>query len=290
MHSTEEVRRALIQRREAGSSGSTRARLLASGAGWTAKDIVCTHDRHDRAFEEQHNAVSVSMVLAGTFQYHCQDSTALLAPGALMLGNHGTCFVCSHEHGAGDRCIAFHFTPEYFERIAADAGFRRMTFPTTRVPPLRALGRVGALVGARLLHDDAPWDDIALDLAARALALAHNETLRMRAPARAMIGRITDALRAIEDNPGADHSIQNLAHAAGVGPYYFLRAFEQVTGVTPHQFVVRARLRRAADRLVSDDAPVARIAFESGFGDLSNFNHSFRAEFGVTPRQWRMAK
>jgi AraC-like DNA-binding protein len=104
-----------------------------------------------------------------------------------------------------------------------------------------------------------------------------------------MLGRISDAIRAIEDEPGADHSLHNLANAAGVGPYYYLRIFERITGVTPHQFVMRARLRRAAHRLMSDEAPIARIAFESGFGDLSNFNHSFRAEFGVTPRQWRLS-
>jgi len=52
---------------------------------------------------------------------------------------------------------------------------------------------------------------------------------------------------------------------------------------------VRARLRKAALRLAAEPAKVIDIAFDSGFGDVSNFNRSFRAEFGVSPRAYRRA-
>ena len=69
--------------------------------------------------------VTMALVLAGTFQYRRGNSHGLLAPGALLLGNHGECFECDHEHATGDRCVAFHFSPEYFEGIARAAGLRR---------------------------------------------------------------------------------------------------------------------------------------------------------------------
>jgi AraC-like DNA-binding protein len=47
------------------------------------------------------------------------------------------------------------------------------------------------------------------------------------------------------------------------------------------------RLRRAAVRLGTEAAKVVEIALECGFGDISNFNRTFRAEFGVSPRAWR---
>ena len=287
MQSAALIRQALAQRVVEGRPGSTTARGLARGAGWSVKDIVCTHDRYDRPFEEQHDAVSVALVLAGTFQYRCDDRHELLAPGSLMLGNYGTCFECSHEHAAGDRCIAFHFTPEFFARIAADAGHARASFAAVRVPPLRETGRVGALIAGKLQQPEADWDALALDIAARALALANHEQTRAGRPSTRMLARITESIRAIEEDPAGDHTLSKLAAAAGVGPYYYLRTFERVTGVTPHQFILRARLRRAAARIGSWESPIAGIAFESGFGDLSNFNHAFRAEFGVTPRQWR---
>jgi AraC-like DNA-binding protein len=67
----------------------------------------------------------------------------------------------------------------------------------------------------------------------------------------------------------------------------FLRTFKRVTGVTPHQWVLRARLRDAARRLADTRAPVTEIALDVGFEDLSNFIRTFRAEFGVSPSRFR---
>jgi len=78
-----------------------------------------------------------------------------------------------------------------------------------------------------------------------------------------------------------------LAHSAGLSPYHFLRIFKGVTGITPHQWLLRARLRKAAHVLVTAAEAVTNIALDVGFEDLSNFIHSFRAEFGVSPRQYR---
>lgn len=289
MHSATLVRHALARRIAEGQPGGTSSGLLARGEGWSVKDIVCTHDRSDRSFEERHNAVAVALVLAGTFQYRSGDQSELLAPGALMLGNYGTCFECGHEHAAGDRCVAFHFSPDYFERIAADAGYLNASFGALRIPPIRETGRLGALICARLEQNHASWDEIGLDIAARALALARHDQPGRRPPSRKLLARVTESVRSIEAEPARDHTLQKLAAATGVGPYYYLRVFERVTGVTPHQFVLRARLRQAALRIAETGVQIATIAFQSGFGDLSNFNHAFRAEFGVTPRQWRRA-
>jgi AraC family transcriptional regulator len=69
--------------------------------------------------------------------------------------------------------------------------------------------------------------------------------------------------------------------------YHFLRTFERLTGVTPHQYLVRARLREAAIRLSAGPDRILDIALDCGFGDVSNFNRAFRAEFGVNPRAYR---
>jgi AraC-like DNA-binding protein len=91
----------------------------------------------------------------------------------------------------------------------------------------------------------------------------------------------------IEQRPDAALTVESLAREAGLSPYHFLRTFQAVTGVTPHQYILRTRLREAAIRLVQEPGPVIDIALDCGFGDLSNFNHSFRAEFGLSPRAYR---
>jgi AraC family transcriptional regulator len=98
---------------------------------------------------------------------------------------------------------------------------------------------------------------------------------------------VTHAVRTIERHPDARLSLQGLARDAGLSPYHFLRTFERIAGVTPHQYVMRARLRDAAVRLFDDPARVVDIALDSGFGDVSNFNRAFRAEFGVSPTRYR---
>ena len=54
-------------------------------------------------------------------------------------------------------------------------------------------------------------------------------------------------------------------------------------GVTPHQYLVRSRLRHAARLLADDDSAVTDIAYDVGFGDLSNFVRTFHRAAGVSP-------
>ena len=75
-----------------------------------------------------------------------------------------------------------------------------------------------------------------------------------------------------------------LAREARVSPYHFLRTFERVVGATPHQYLMRSRLRQAAARLLSEDARIIDVVFDAGFGDVSNFNRAFKAAFGASPR------
>src|SRR5579885_3424375 len=113
---------------------------LASGPGWWVDDLLCGAGPHDPAFEERHSSACIAVVSAGTFNYRTPHGAAVLAPGAVLLGNHGECFECGHEHSTGDRCLAFHFAPDHLETIvAALPGVRRATFTVSQLPPLPAL-------------------------------------------------------------------------------------------------------------------------------------------------------
>jgi AraC-like DNA-binding protein len=104
-----------------------------------------------------------------------------------------------------------------------------------------------------------------------------------------------DRRRAVETALWIDansHRPINLDHAAaqaGISPFHFLRLFSGVLGVTPHQYLVRSRLRHAARRLANDDGAITDIAYDVGFGDLSNFVRTFHRAAGVSPRKFREA-
>src|SRR5262249_7036954 len=80
---------------------------------------------------------TVAVVVEGTFRYRTDAGGSLLYPGAFLLGNSGSCFMCSHEHGVGDRCIGFGFAPALFDEIAATAArARKFRFPAAMLPAL----------------------------------------------------------------------------------------------------------------------------------------------------------
>jgi AraC family transcriptional regulator len=289
-----ELEHALARRALAGAAGQATARRIAQGDGWTVQDVVCTSGPQDRSFEERHSGFSIAIVAAGSFQYRSTRGHELMTPGSLLLGNAGQCFECGHEHGVGDRCISFHYAPDYFERLAADAGARGSSpdFCTPRLPPLRALSSLIARACAGLgMNDDVdvPWEELSIQLAAHTIQLAGGFRSDPNDATPSTVARVTRAVRAIERHPEATLTLGRLAREAGLSPYHFLRTFERLTGLTPHQYVLRARLREAAIRLADTErrAKILDIALDSGFGDVSNFNRAFRAEFGITPRAYR---
>lgn len=284
---------ALARRSAHGTPGRTAGRLLAQGDGWSVQDVICTYGPSDRPFEELHSDTAIGMVMAGTFEYRSRRGSVLLTPGSFLLGNYGESYECGHDHAAGDRCVAFRYAVDYFERLAADAGAPRgeRSFAVSRLPPLPAPARLVTRAATGVVGTfDGSWEELAVQVAGTAVRLARRLPCRPTAAPAGAVRRVTSSLRAIEREPGAHWTLRTLAAAAGLSPFHYLRTFQQVAGVTPHQFILRARLREAAVRLVREQAKVMEIALDAGFGDISNFNRSFRAEFGAAPEAYRKAR
>lgn len=263
------------------SSAGFSSHLLASGPGWEVRDIVCTAGPDDRLFEEQHDAMCIAAVMRGSFQYRASHGAAMLAPGALLLGNEGACFECGHEHGRGDRCLAFHFSRAHLENIvAALPGVRRARFDHPRLPPLSSL--MPLLATAEAARDDADTaalEDLAFRLPAAVVATLAESDLKARQPSERDQRRVAEGVRRIEakaDEPDAPSlKLPALARTAAMSPYHFLRVFQDVVGMTPHQYVLHTRMHRAAVRLRRTDEAISTIAFAAGFNDLSTFNRRF---------------
>jgi AraC family transcriptional regulator len=265
------------------------SRVLASGTGWRVQDVVCTSGPHDRPFEERHDGVCIAAVTHGTFRYRSTLGSAVLAPGALLLGNHRHCFECSHDHGTGDRCVSFRFAPEFLEKvISAIPGAQRPSFSVPRLPPDPAL--LPILAAAAIARDDGDkegLEEVALRIAGAVTGTLADHNGRLPAPSVRDEKRIGAALRRIEANADEALSLAELASVAVMSPYHFLRTFRAVVGMTPHQYILHTRLGRAAIRLRRTSQSVAAIAFASGFGDLSTFNRRFRRVMGQAPSAYR---
>jgi AraC-like DNA-binding protein len=262
--------------------GKIAANILIAGDGWSAADMVCTMGPRDHFFEEQHTMISISVVIEGSFQYRSTNGSEIMSPGSLLLGNRGQYFECRHDHGVGDRCLAFFYAPEFFERESLTG-----SFPAQRIPAIPNLAP--CVVNARRAIDD-PKDVVlqelayALPVAVEDLGLSRRSSLL---PSAADERRISTILRFIEANLTEPLPLGRLAAIAKMSNFHFLRTFKQIMQVTPHQYILRARLRKAAVQLKTNKDKILEIALDAGFRDLSNFNQAFRTEFGVSPMRFR---
>lgn len=289
LSSSQIVARSVEERRARGERGTATVATIFQGEGWRLADIVCSADASDPSFEEEHDYVSIALVLAGAFTYRSSAGCGDLCSGSFLLGSPHARFSCSHKHGAGDRCIAFQFSAERYEELlgAPEASRAGMTFPRVALP----VSADGAVLFAKTEafasgHSTASAHELALDVVSWVAASVGCPT-REKMPAAAQAQAMLTVARAIDDNVSADHSVTALAALASMSPFHFIRCFKRVVGTTPHAYVRIARLRQAARLLRDPSLSISSVAFEVGFQDLSVFNHAFRQIFALTPRQLR---
>ncbi|WP_371425615.1 helix-turn-helix domain-containing protein [Tardiphaga sp.] len=263
------------------------ATTLFQGNGITVTDYRCTAGPGDQPFSEQHASHSISYVRKGSFGCRCRGQSHELIAGALLIGHPGDEYICHHEHhGCGDECLSFAFAPELVETI----GDARAIWQQGAIAPRPELMVLGELAQASAgAHGDLGLDEIGYAFAARFVDVVAGK------PRKQVSGNARDRRRAVEtalwiDAHASDEiDLDAAARQAGLSPFHFLRLFRNVLGVTPHQYLVRARLRRAANLLAENDRAITDIAFDVGFGDLSNFVRSFHRAAGVSPRAFRQA-
>ena len=96
--------------------------------------------------------------------------------------------------------------------------------------------------------------------------------------------RLTHVIEYIEFNLTAEISLSDLALEAGLSKFHFSRLFKDVFGLTPHKYIQKRRIEKAARALQKGDLTVAQVAHQYGFSDQSHFTHVFRRLKGVTPK------
>jgi AraC-like DNA-binding protein len=252
----------------------------------TVSDFRCSAVSGEKPYPEQHRCHSISYVRKGSFGYVSRGRSHDLVVGSFLIGFPGTEFVCTHDHVCGDECLSFFFEPELVETI----GDRSDAWQVGAAPPLSELMVLGELAQAAADGlSDIGLDEVGYLLASRLVSVVSGRT---RSPAKVTA---RDRRRAVETalwiNAHSDQPIElnDAAGKAGVSPFHFLRLFASVLGVTPHQYLVRSRLRHAARLLAEDNRDVTDIAYDVGFNDLSNFVRSFHRAAGVSPLKFRQA-
>jgi len=263
----------------------TRTTLLQRGC-ISVSDFRCSAGPDDKPFVEQYASHSISYVRKGSFGCQTRGRSFELVAGSILVGHPGDEFTCTHDHVCGDECLSFFLTPELVETI----GDRTEVWRVGATPPLPELMVLGEL--AQAAADGR--SDLGLDEVGQLFASRFVEVVSGRS-GKPVSAKARDRRRAVETALWIDahsHRQIDLEHAAGqadISPFHFLRLFSSVLGVTPHQYLVRSRLRHAARLLADDDSSITDVAYDVGFGDLSNFVRTFHRAAGVSPLRFRQA-
>jgi AraC-like DNA-binding protein len=94
----------------------------------------------------------------------------------------------------------------------------------------------------------------------------------------------------IDENIEHRISVELLASLANLSVWYFVRAFKQSVGVTPHDYLIRRRVERTMELLSSTDISLSQISLAAGFADQSHFSRRFRQLVGMSPRDYRWSR
>jgi AraC family transcriptional regulator len=136
-------------------------------------------------------------------------------------------------------------------------------------------------------------DDAYLGVLGNALLAQLRHVLAQPAPNRPLRGSRSALLLAhlavqhVQRHIEERLSVSDLAAIAGVGITHFSNTFKRVTGMTPHHYVVRARIGRACELLRMTSLSIGEIASAVGFAGQSHFCKAFSLEMGVTPSHYR---
>lgn len=270
-------------------SGSVISAVTRKGRVARLSSVACTLGRHDKPYLEAHEtaAWTVALVRRGTFRYRsaATNQQENLRPGWLLLGRPDAAFECSHELDGGDDCTSLVIAEDAWHDAASAAGISMKRF-LAAAPTVAPLARVAALLERARLRDSADLDEIAYFVAEAVLAQVSGSVRDVtRQPSHA--SRVENAIDEIERSCTQPLSLSDVAAAVDLSPFHFLRVFRRMTGTTPHQYLIGARLRLAAQLLLDTETPITKIAYDVGFTDLSNFIRTFHRVVGTSPREYR---
>lgn len=225
-----------------------------------------------------------SVVISGALEYATDGGAGLAQPGAIMTGNEAEAF--SYRFPSAEPVVRslVAVSPLATAEIAADLDLPRAAFSAPLIPPSKQTLRLYVSI-RRLAALEQADDELALQTVADLMTLGRPGP--EPDPGRAERRRVTEVARYLDNAYAEPITLDQMAEQANLSRFHFIRVFRQVVGESPRAYLIAARLRAAADRLMETREPVISVALNSGFNDISHFTNSFRRAFGLSPRQLR---
>lgn len=238
------------------------------------------HSDHD---EEITKDVAVTFVQSGSFALLEGKTSRTFRPGDVLLSRPGRVRRYHHfEECPSDVCLSISFAPETVEDAL---GSSAQPSPPSRIARGPATEFAHSSVQLALASLDRFWiEELAFHCM---LALNSDAWVRIGQTSAnaAHAHRIRAAMQLMSEGLAERCSLTSVSRRVGMSPFHFARTFSGLVGLSPHQYLLRLRLRHSAVML-RHGASVTTAALSSGFDNLAHFSRSFRRRFGINPSKY----
>ncbi|WP_173473883.1 AraC family transcriptional regulator [Fibrobacter succinogenes] len=101
------------------------------------------------------------------------------------------------------------------------------------------------------------------------------------------VARLNELRKSILENPENIYLIEQMAHDSCISPFYMIREFKKAFGLTPHQFQMQCKVRKAQKLLAERSA--SEVTYDAGFYDQSHMDRCFKKLVGLSPKEYKRA-
>ena len=101
-------------------------------------------------------------------------------------------------------------------------------------------------------------------------------------------GELVELKDSILDQPENLYLIEEMARDTNISPFHLIRKFKKMYGLTPHQFQIQCKVRKA-QKLLEEEKSVCEVTYDAGFCDQSHLDRCFQKIVGLTPKEYKEA-
>ena len=230
-----------------------------------------------------HDECVIGVNLVGEEKVWLDRREFAAGPGSITLYNPGQIQGGGAADGAPWQFVSLYISAE---QLAANLGLAQLEFDRALCfQPDLALRLAAAVKGA--LGSDA----LAREVSEDALVVLLGEVVQasgVRLPGSAATGKslINRAQELLAEHLHQSLPLDHLGDELGLSKFHLLRAFQKETGLSPRQWAMQLRTRRAKGLLLNGMA-ASDVAHDLGFADQSHLNRHFRAAYGISPGRYQ---
>ncbi len=137
-----------------------------------------------------------------------------------------------------------------------------------------------------VLHEIKPVDDKGYSMLVTCVRVSASESAA--SDNKAADGLLVELKDSILDQPENLYLIEEMAQDTNISPFHLIRKFKKLYGLTPHQFQIQCKVRKA-QKLLEEEKSVCEVTYDAGFCDQSHLDRCFQKIVGMTPKEYKEA-